>query len=141
VWWREESTKEEVREVRGLIVAWNRPCTLRLAVLFACRYVDDPAAAAAAAVSELEMAFPVPAADDRRECWLCDDGSRSRSGLGARDCTRDGTWLALRLADLLDGAVSGGLAMIGGDGAFCDSERSSSELTYSRSPWPMGGET
>ena len=117
--------------MRGLNVAWNRPCTLRLAVLFACRYVDG-----AAAASGPEVAFPVPVADDRRECE-----DPSRSGLGARDCTRDGTWLALLLADRLDGAVSGGLARMGGDGAFCESERSSSELTYSRSPWPMGGET
>lgn len=123
--------------MRGLNVAWNRPCTLRLAVLFPCRYVDGAAAAAAAAaVSGPEVAFPVPAADDLRECE-----NRSRSGLGARDCTRDGTRLALLLADRLDGAVSGGLAIMGGDGAFCESERSSSEFTYSRSPWPMGGET
>jgi hypothetical protein len=136
-----------VRDVRGLNVAWNRPCKLRLAVLFECRYVDG---AAASGPVEVAFAFPPLPEDDRREWfWWFDDG-RSRSVLGARDgardCTRDGSWLVLLLADRLGGVVSGGLPIsrcvvsIGG-GVFCDSERRSSELTYSRSPWPMGGET
>jgi hypothetical protein len=101
--------------VRGLNVAWNTPCKFRLTVLFACRYVDGEAAAAAASGPEM-AALPVVLEDDRRRwCWWCDDEEDeeegSRSGLGARDCTRDGTWLVLRLADRLDGAVSGGLTM------------------------------
>jgi hypothetical protein len=133
-----------VRDVRGLNVAWNRPCKLRLAVLFECRYVDG---AATSGPVEVAFAFPLPE-DDRRE-WLADGGS-SRSVLGVRDgareCTRDGAWLVLLLADWLGGFVSGGLpisrcAVSIGAGVFCDSERRSSELTYSRSPWPMGGET
>lgn len=135
-------------DVRGLNVAWNRPCTLRLAVLFECKYVDGAAASGPVEVA-FAFAFPLPE-DDRREWfWWCDDGS-SRSVLGARDgardCTRDGTRLVPMLADRLCEVVSSGLpisrcvASIGG-GAFCDSESRSSELTYSRSPWPMGGET
>ena len=94
--------------MRGLNVAWNRPREFRLAVLLACRNVDGAAAAASGPPKEEETPLPVPE-DDRRECWWCQDGSRS--GLGARDCARDGTWLALLLVDRLDGAVSGGLAM------------------------------
>jgi hypothetical protein len=134
----------DVRDVRGLNVAWNRPGELRLAVLFECRYVDG---AATSGPAEVAFAFPLPE-DDRRE-WVWDDGS-SRSALGARDgtrdCARDGVRLVLLLAGWLRGVVSCGLPIsrwvvsIGG-GVFCDSERRSSELTYSRSPWPMGGET
>jgi hypothetical protein len=136
--------------VRGFNVAWNKPCKLRLAVLFECRYVDGAAVSGALEEVAFAFAFPLPE-DDRREwfCW-CDEDGGSRSVLGVRDgareCTRDGTWLVLLLADRLGGVVSGGLpisrcAVSIGGGVFCDSERRSSELTYSRSPWPMGGET
>jgi hypothetical protein len=132
--WRDGRAKEDVRDVRGFIVVWKRPCRLRLAALFVCRYVEGPASG---------EEDPVPAPDDDRREWSWCEGSRSRSrsGLGARD----GAKLARRLMDRLDGVDPGELAVSRcvsmGGGACSESERSSSELTYSRSEasWPVGG--
>jgi hypothetical protein len=41
--WRDGRAKEDVRDVRGFIVVWKRPCGLRVAALFVCRYVEGPA--------------------------------------------------------------------------------------------------
>jgi hypothetical protein len=123
--------------VSGFIVVWKRLCKFRLAALFSCRYVDGVVAASG------PWWVPVPDDDDRRERSWC-DGSRSRSGLGGRDCARDGARLAPLLADLLGEADSEGFVVVSIGGETCsESERRSSELTYSRSesPWPVGRDT